>query len=221
MAGAGSLTSSHPHDPSRYIFQFTVNVYIETFIPLFVAVNVLGILPIFISLTDGMTMKARRRLVVQAATTAFVVSTLILFAGQFIFRTLGITLNDLRVGGGIILLVLSIMDLLFADFRRRAPAEEDKSDVAIVPLGIPLIIGPAAITTILISQQSYGYVPTLVALLLNLALVVTVFFFGPAVLQKMGAATSKAVAKVASLFLAAIAVAMIRAGIFGMIAAGT
>ena len=217
----GSLTFSDSIGPKQDT-TFTVDVFIESFLPLFVAINLPGILPLFIGLTEGMTASARRRLVIQASTTAFAVSVLILFAGQLIFRTLGITLNDLRVGGGLILLILSIVDLLFSDNRRRAPeaGESDASGLGIVPLGIPLIIGPAAITTILVTQQSYDYLPTLVSLLVNLALVVVVFFYGPSVLQKLGTGTSKAVAKVASLFLAAIAVAMIRAGIFGMIAAG-
>ena len=198
-----------------------MSAYIESLIPLFVAINIPGILPLFIGLTAGMSAGARRRLVLQAVTTAFGVAILILFAGELIFRTLGITLNDLRVGGGLILLILSIVDLIFADFRRRAPAQEgEATDLGVVPLGIPLIIGPAAITSILVSQQSYGYLPTLVALVSNLVLVLLAFFWGPALLDRLGANTSKAVAKVASLFLAAIAVAIIRAGIAGMIASG-
>ena len=82
--------------------------YIESFLPLFVAMNLPGVLPIFMGLTDGMTIPARRKLVFQASTTAFFVAALILFAGQIIFNTMGITVNDLRVGGGIILLILSI-----------------------------------------------------------------------------------------------------------------
>lgn len=198
-----------------------MDAYLESFLPLFVAINLPGILPLFIGLTEGMAVKARRQLVLEAVSTAFVVSVLILFAGQLIFQTLGITLNDLRVGGGLILLVLSITDLLFGDFKRRVPGNNggtsDGSGVGIVPLGVPLIIGPAAITTILVSQQGHGYLPTLVSLSVNLTLVVVTFFFGPALLEKLGSNTSKAVAKVASLFLAAIAVAMIRAGIVGMI----
>lgn len=195
-----------------------MNAYLESFLPLFVAINLAGILPLFIGLTEGMTAGARRRLVAQAVTTAFGVAVLILFAGQVIFRTLGITLNDLRVGGGLILLILSIVDLIFADYRRRAPdGGQSGGDIGVVPLGVPLIIGPAAITSILVSQQSFGYLPTLTALVVNLLLVLVAFFWGPALMDRLGANTSKAVAKVASLFLAAIAVAMIRAGIVGMI----
>ena len=88
-----------------------------------------------------------------------------------------------------------------------------------MPLGIPLLVGPAAITTILVSQQSYGYLPTLVALLANLLLVFAGLALGPWLIRLVGNAVAKAVAKVASLFLAAIAVAMIRSGILAFIAA--
>lgn len=203
-----------------------MNVYLEAFLPLFVAINLLGVLPIFIGLTEGATVPARRRLVVQAVTTAFAIALLILFAGQLIFRTLGITPNDLRVGGGLILLVLSISDLIFGDYKRRGPSDEGEKSpdaapppVGVVPLGIPLIMGPAAITTIIVSQQANGYLPTLVSMVVNLGLVAVVFFYGPAVLARLGTGVSQAIAKVASLFLAAISVAMIRAGILGMIAA--
>lgn len=196
-----------------------MDAYIESFLPLFVAINLPGLLPLFIGLTDGMSDRARQRLVVQALTTAFAVAALIVFAGQAIFALLGITVNDLRVAGGLILLILSITDLIFGNAKRRAPDEaEDASELGIVPLGIPLIVGPAAITTLLVSQQSHGYPPTLVALVINLVLVAGALFVGPGLMARLGQATTKAIAKVASLFLAAIAVAMIHAGILGMIA---
>lgn len=197
----------------------TLSQFLNAFLPLFVAVNVLGILPLFIGLTEGMTNHERHKLAVQAVTAAFVVAVLILFAGEFIFRTLGITVNDLRVGGGLILLVLSISDLLFSDLKRRDPGEGSGQSVGIVPLGIPLVIGPAAITTIIVSQQNYGYPATLTALTLNLLLVLGLFLGGPMIMRKLGENTSKAVAKVASLFLAAISIAMIRTGVVGMIEA--
>lgn len=192
--------------------------YLESFLPLFVAINLPGVLPLFIGLTDGLSTAARQRLVIQALTTAIVVAILILFAGQVIFRIMGITVNDLRIGGGLILLVLSITDLIFGDFKRRAPENGATSSIGIVPLGIPLIFGPAAITTVIVSQQSFGYVPTLVSLVANYSLVLVGLFYGPALLQKLGAGVAKAIAKVASLFLAAIAVAMIRAGVIGILA---
>ncbi len=152
-----------------------------------------------------------------------------LFAGKVIFDALGITVNDLRVGGGLILLTIAITDLAFGDLKkRRGGSDEERKryedadvpvDLPIVPLGIPLVIGPGAITTILVSDGQFGWPPTLLAIALNLALVFVAFTFGPRLLKLFGPDTSKAVAKVASLFLAAISVAMIRGGVLGMVAA--
>jgi multiple antibiotic resistance protein len=198
-----------------------MNPYIESFLPLFVAINAPGILPVYLGLTEDMSPAERRRLTIQASATASLIAVLILFAGQLIFSLLGITVNDLRVGGGLILLVLSISNLIFGDYRRRDPGVADGEGggdgVGIVPLGIPLIMGPAAITSILVSREAFGYLPTLTSLILNLLLVLLVFVFGPFFGRVVGPAVSRAIAKVASLFLAAISVAMIRAGILGML----
>ena len=198
-----------------------MHAYIESFLPLFVAINVLGALPIYLALTEDLTAVERRRLTLQATMTAAGIAVLILFAGQLIFSLLGITVNDLQVGGGLILLVLSISNLIFGDYRRRDPtaAGEDPASVGVVPLGIPLIMGPAAITSILVSRQSFGYLPTLVSMGVNMVLVYLTFAAGPAIGRIMGTPVSRAIAKVASLFLAAISVAMIRAGIVAMVAA--
>jgi multiple antibiotic resistance protein len=196
--------------------------YIESFLPLFVAINPMGIIPIYLSVTENLPAADRRRLTLQAMLTAVGLSVLILFAGQLIFSLLGITVNDLRVGGGLILLVLSISNLIFGDFRRRDPTEdgEDLASVGIVPLGIPLIVGPAAITSILVSREAYGYIPTLLSLIVNMGLVFLTLVASPYIGRATGTAGSRAIAKVASLFLAAISVAMIRAGVVGMLHAG-
>jgi multiple antibiotic resistance protein len=193
--------------------------FIETFLPLFVAVNIPGILPIYIGMTEGLASKQRRRLLIGALSAALVLAVVMLFAGDIIFRTLGITLYDLRVGGGLILLTISVTDLAFGDMKKRRSGEDEGEEQVLgaVPLGIPLIIGPAAITSILVSARQYGYPPTLAAIVVNMTLVFVTFTYGPAILRFFGPATSKALAKVASLFLAAIAVAMIRAGVTGML----
>jgi multiple antibiotic resistance protein len=204
---------------------------VAAFLPLFVAINIPGILPLYIGMTETFTADDRRQLLIRALLAALVLAVLMLFAGQVIFDTLGITLNDLRVGGGIILLVIAVTDLAFGDTKdRRGGKKKDREklteheegepvDLPVVPLGIPLIIGPGAITTILITDGAYGWVVTLASIVLNMALVFVAFTFGPSLLRLFGPGTSKAVAKVASLFLAAISVAMIRAGVLGMIGA--
>jgi multiple antibiotic resistance protein len=203
-----------------------MNAYIESFLPLFVAINVIGIIPVYLAVTEGMNTAQRRRLTFQALLTASMIAILILAAGQLIFSLLGITVNDLRVGGGLILLMLSVSNLVFGDLRRRdprnIPGEEEEMEgtsVGVVPLGIPLIMGPAAITSVLVSREAYGYLPTLTSMVLNMALVYLTLAFSPWLGRIMGPAVSRAVGKVSSLFLAAISVALIRAGVVGMVQA--
>jgi multiple antibiotic resistance protein len=190
-----------------------LNSLLFSFIPLFVAIDVLGVVPVFLSLTDGMNRPQRHKLITQATLTALAVSVVFMFGGRLIFNFLGITENDFRVGGGIVLLVLAVSDLLFSRSKQRHP----ESSAGVVPIGIPLIVGPAALTTILILVDSKGYVVTLLSLLANLFIVWIVFRYSEVVLRLMGDAGSKAVAKVAALFMAGIAVMMIRVGLTGMI----
>jgi multiple antibiotic resistance protein len=203
-----------------------MNAYIESFLPLFVAINVIGIIPVYLAVTEEMTTAQRRRLTFQALLTASLIAILVLAAGQLIFSLLGITVNDLRVGGGLILLMLSVSNLVFGDLRRRDPrnAQEEEEElegtsVGVVPLGIPLIMGPAAITSVLVSREAYGYLPTLTSMVANMTLVYLTLAFSPWLGRIMGPAVSRAVGKVSSLFLAAISVALIRAGVVGMVQA--
>ena len=190
-------------------------IYLQATFTILMAINLAGILPIYHTLTESLGEKERKRLTGLAICAGFSLALSFVFAGQLIFAALRITVNDLRVGGGLVLLVLSITNLVFGDFRNRKPGEG--TELGIVPIGIPLIIGPSAITTIIVTQQNTGYIPTILALITNLTIVYTVFYFAPQVIRKMGAGSAKAMAKVASLFLAGTAVAMIRKGITGMI----
>ena len=121
------------------------------------------ILAIFLSLTSEMKPPEKKKLITEATFTALAVSLVFLFGGRLIFNFLGITENDFRVGGGIVLLVLAVIDLTFTGERNRAT----QTSVGVVPIGIPLIIGPAVLTTLLIVVDTYGYLSAVIALLAN------------------------------------------------------
>ena len=183
------------------------------FIPLFVAIDVFGVLPVFIGITEGLAEAQRRSLVLQATLTAFAVSALFLVTGRLLFSFLGITQDDFRVGGGIVLLVLSVYDLLFSHDVERVPGPT----LGVVPLGIALIMGPAALTTIIFLVNTYGFGLAMASLLANLLIVLGVFSRAGAITSVLGHAGSRAVAKVAALFMSAFAVMMIRSGNEGML----
>lgn len=193
-----------------------MDAFLLAFIPLFVAIDVFGVLPLYIALTERLDDRSRNILAAEATLTAFVVSLLFLAAGKLVFSFLGITESDFRVGGGIVLLVLAVYDLLFSKDRKQDP----DSSVGIVPIGIPLIMGPAALTTIIILVDAHGYVWTIASLVVNMVIVLAVFLQAKRIIKVLGKAGSRAVAKVAALLLAGIAVMMIRSGIMEMVKGG-
>jgi multiple antibiotic resistance protein len=190
-----------------------VKTFLQAFIPLFVAIDAFGVLPLYAGLIDGLDDARTKRLLRDATLTAFCIALLFLIAGRLVFSFMGISESDFRVGGGVVLLVLSVHDLLFTEAQQRNP----ESLLGVVPIGIPLIMGPAALTTIMLNVNSYGYLWTVVSLIANMALVLLVFTQARTITRKLGRAGARAVAKVLSLFLAGIAVMMIRSGIEAMI----
>jgi multiple antibiotic resistance protein len=183
--------------------------YLLTFIPLFVAVDVIGLLPVYLSLTEGFSQESRMRVLWQSLLTATIVAVVFVFIGKLIFSILGITVADFKIAGGLILLVLAIMDLLKESTEWRV----GKETMGIVPIGVPLIVGPAVLTTVIMFTDIHGLLPTLVSLLINLAIVGILFFYVDSILSFIGKGGAKAVSKVVSLLLAAIAVMMIRQGL--------
>lgn len=187
-----------------------LETFLLAFIPLFVAFDAIGIIPMYLGLTTEVDSSLKKKLVLNASLTAFLICIIFLLIGNAIFKFLGISVNDFRIAGGVILLVLSINDLLFYSSRIRDVKTED---IGIVPLGIPLIAGPAVLTTILISVNEYGHVYTIFSLVLNMLITYLALLKAEGIKKILRESGSKAFAKVASLFLAAIAVMMIRVGI--------
>lgn len=181
------------------------------FVALFVAVDVLGVLPVYLTLTAGLPVEARQQLPGQSAVTATAVGVGFLLVGDAIFHVLGVSVGDFQVAGGILLLAFSLHDLLNPGKALRPPV----STVGVVPLGTPMIVGPAVLTTLVILVQNYGYPVTLLAFGMNMGLTFLVLRYAEAVERVLGESGSRALGKVASLFLAAFGVSLVRRGLPG------
>ncbi len=179
------------------------------FIPIFVAVDAIGLLPVFVGLTQEISPKERVTIITQALMTALCLTIGFIFLGKAVFKLLGITMGDFMVAGGAILFCLAILDLAAIDKPRRIPPE----GLGVVPLGTPLIAGPAVLTTCLIIIGEYGLTATLISVFVNLFLVGLVFVGSEILIKVLGSAGARAMSKITSLLLAAIAVMMIRKGI--------
>jgi|SRR3972149_3270642 len=184
-----------------------------SFIPIFVAIDAVGVLPIFISLTEGINQQQKIKVIVQSMFTAVCLSVGFIFLGRAVFKVLGITMGDFMVAGGAILFCLAIIDIINPVKQRRIPDQE----FGVVPLGTPLIVGPAVLTTSMVIISQYGLFATLISVLVNILLAGIIFGVSSYVMKILGEAGSKALSKITSLLLAAIAIMLIRKGIIELI----
>jgi multiple antibiotic resistance protein len=178
-------------------------------IPIMVAMDAPGTLPLFIGMTEGMKKQHRTTVVRQSIATAFLVTTGFVFLGQAIFKALGILVQDFMIAGGIILMIIAVNDILRAGEKKLPQSKE----FGVVPLGTPIIAGPAVLTTALVLVGNYGYVPVIISLVVNLLIAWIIFAQSERIITLIGISGSRAFAKVVSLILAAFAVKMIRNGI--------
>jgi multiple antibiotic resistance protein len=188
-----------------------LNKFIQAFIPLFVAIDPIGLAAIFLGLGQNIAPAQRQKIADQATWTGGLVALGFLFLGQSVFRAVGISVSDFQIAGGLILFVIAAKDLLSS----AAEPEKLPPDFGVVPLGMPLIAGPASITTLLVLAQNQviGLAVTLVALAANLVLVVLALHYSESLGRKIGETGLRAISKIVSMLLAAIAVSMIRQGL--------
>lgn len=185
------------------------NIFLA-FIPIFVAVDAIGVLPIFAGLTEGFSRNEKLKIIIQSIVTAICLAVGFIFLGKAIFRLLNITIGDFMIAGGALLFCIAIIDIINPNKKRRIPS----SELGAVPLGTPLIVGPAVLATSLIIVDTYGILPTLSSVLVNIILAGVIFISSEFLMKILGEAGSRALSKVMSLLLAAIAVMLIRKGVY-------
>ena len=179
------------------------------FIPLCVAFDGAGLLPMFWALAEHLSPKQRQQAIVEAVMTASLVAVAFLLVSKFVFTLMGLTVSDVMMAGGTILIVLCLRDLLFSDelpHRRYA-------NPGIVPLGVPLLAGPAVLTTILLVRDRYGWQITLAALLANMALIWGILRVSSWLMRWLGQEGARVMSRIANLILTAFGIMLIRQGI--------
>lgn len=187
-----------------------MNEFWLCFVPLFVAVDAIGTLPIFMGLSEGLPPRRVTRVLTESIITAIAVAMAFLLGGSWILQLLGITVADFMVAGGVLLFVMALQDMLGYDKRRR---RLDATDLGAVPLGVPLISGPAVLTTGLLLMKQHGIGPTSAALVVNVLLAGVLFRFSERVNHVLGRTGARVLSKIAALLLAAIAVMLVRKGL--------
>jgi MarC family membrane protein len=199
--------------------------YLKIFVGLLAIVNPFGAIPLFISMTADENSSGRRKTINIVALGVGIILLVTLFFGELLLRFFGITIDSFRVGGGILVLLMAIAMLhaktsLIRQTDEEAQESIGKESVAIVPLAMPLLAGPGAISTVILAaHKSTGVVHyTIIALgIVLLSLVVWgVLRLSPWIAGRIGATGINIFTRIMGLILTAIAVEFIAAGIKGM-----
>jgi multiple antibiotic resistance protein len=183
--------------------------FVLTFVPLFIVIDALGNLPFVLSLSEEMTRQQRRRMIHVAIITATMVGLVFLFFGQLILKVMGISVGSFAIAGGLILLAFAIKYMTTGHMVEVIKEEM----VAVVPIGTPLTVGPATITTLLLLATQFPLYIVLISFALNMIITWVIFLGVEQVARFLGQGGLKAISRVFSLLLAAIAVSMIIHGL--------
>lgn len=185
--------------------------FLKSLIALFIITDSPGNLPFFLGLTEGETLEEKRKIFGVATATGLILLLTFLFAGLAILDLFDVTLNDFKIAGGILLLLIAVEVMM----RGRLNIEH-KEDMGVVPMGCPLLVGPGAITTSIVLLKLYGYAVVMSAIAACFVLIWLVLYYADFIHNILGKNGSLILTKVASILIAAIAVQFIRQGIMAI-----
>jgi len=203
-----------------------INVVVHAFVTLFVIVDPIAVAAIFIGLTHGGDDSYRRRMAVRGTAIAAIVLLVFAFVGEYLFRALGITLPAFSIAGGALLFLLAI-DMVLArrsGLRSTTVSEEreadQKEDISVFPLAIPLITGPGALTSVLLLMEKNSGdlildVAVVGVVLAVMALTYAALAYATSVTRLLGVTGVNVVGRVFGIILAALAVQFILNGLKG------
>jgi len=202
----------------------TLDLALNAFVTLFVTIDPIGMIPIFIALTQGMNSAERSSIALRSALIALCILTLFTFAGTIILSTMGITLHAFRIAGGFLLFYIAF-EMIFEKRQMRrenasdtAVTKDDIANIAAFPLAIPLIAGPGSISAVILLSgqfgndfQSYGVLIGVVIAVL--ATLITTFMLATPIDKFMGNTGRMIMTRLMGVLLAALSVQFVVDGI--------
>lgn len=192
-------------------------------IAIFVILNPFGNIPLVLSFTSGMDAAKRKNVVIRSSITAFVILALFALAGQFLFNLFHITIGAFRIAGGILLFVISL-SMLYGERSKAKITQEEvaeaggKDDIAVTPLGIPLMAGPGAIATVIsLMDQAKHWWPEKCLVITAIPLAILVGYYvirlGSPIMGLVGESGLRVMTRIMGLILAVLAVQFVINGV--------
>jgi len=182
---------------------------LSLFLPLFVAMDPLGVFPAFVQITSNLSPRKRNQVLTLSVLTAGLVGLLFIPLGPLVLSALGLKNGDFQIAGGLLILLVALRDIVL---NQKIFQGRDLQGMGVVPIGIPLLVGPAVLTTLLLLRDRFSFSAVALCLVANLLVAWGVFAFSTRLIRWMGVTGSLVVSKLAALLLSAYAVMMIRVG---------
>lgn len=199
-----------------------IQYFFLVFMSFFTLINPLGSMPVFLTMSSELDDRQRKRTARKAVTVAFFTLLLFAFGGKYIFQIFGISVNSLKVVGGIIFLMVG-HDMLEARLGRTKLSDNDKkinayvNDISITPLAIPMICGPGAITNAVVLMQEADTTMKIVLFILSIAAIMLltylIYFGGAKILKFIGETGNKVMMRIMGLIVMVIAVEFLFGGL--------
>ncbi|HOX27749.1 MAG TPA: MarC family protein [bacterium] len=188
--------------------------FLKAFIPMFVAVDIIGVLPFFVKVTQDMNETTRRGLIKLSVLTATLITIVFVFVGKALFSFLTIQISDFMIAGGAVIFIISTHDLISAE-----KSNTDITDISagVVPIGTPLLAGPAVLATALIVNKPYGLSASLTSIIVNFLIAGIAFLYSKIINKLLGKNGSMALSKIMTLVMGAYGIMMMRQGIVHII----
>ena len=186
-----------------------ISELVKAIIALFIIVDPLGNIPIFTGLTGNMEVPARKKVYNTAVLVGFILLLVFAFTGQEILNLFGLSIYSFEVAGGILLLIIAIRILISGVHE----TVESPESIGAVPIAIPLLVGPGAITTTIFNLQAYGTLTAILAVVAVLSLTWIILRYINGIYKFLGKTGSLVIARVMALLIAAIATQYILTGV--------
>ena len=199
-------------------------VFINSFILFFVTIDTIGNIPFFLSLTEDAKIKQRNQIALRSVVIAFFIMITFAYAGRYLLEVIDVSLDSLKIAGGIILMFLAI-DILFEKRKKRrekrvedALDEKSFEEIIVFPIAIPFIAGPSALTTIILLIGNYStntefQIPVILALVAALVVSLILMIGANFIVKFIPKQILHATARVMAFILAALATQFIIDGI--------
>lgn len=198
--------------------QNMMHLIIISSVAILAILNPFGNLPQFLNMTDGFPSEVKQKLFRNITYTAFVIVALFLLGGplvmEYLFR---VEMGDLRIAGGLILIIMGVRNLLFPLAVRYTISQDETDDdiirKSVIPMAFPMLVGPGTLATVIVMSNDNGMLPTFIAVLIAFLFMLVLFHYSASIERVFGKLVLHVLARVMQVFIVAIGVKMIVNGI--------